>query len=234
VSRIVSGDNAAEAAKVSVAMVVLAELDFSSGIVRVHDGVGDLTFSALLRMEDGDNLQTEASENIALEGSSETFLGIGQFGGIDLVDESIEVIARSITLTLSGVDSSLVATTMTENYQNRDVTIYLGFLNSTDRTLIDTPEVVWEGRMNQMSLNIAKGVADIKLTCEYRLRREPRIARFTNEDQQTIFPNDQFFDLTYAIPGFVSQWGNRDATYGGRLPGSDGSGRGTGGKPAKK
>ena len=35
-SRIVSGDNAAEAEKASVCMVVLAELDFGSGIVRVH------------------------------------------------------------------------------------------------------------------------------------------------------------------------------------------------------
>lgn len=234
-SRIVSGDNAAEADKPSVYMVVLAELDFSSGVVRVHDGVGELTFAGLLRMEDGDNLQTEVPENISLEAAAETFYGVGKFGGIDIVDESIEVIARSITLTLSGVDSSLVSTTMTENYQNRSVVIYLGFLNQTDGTFIDTPEVVWEGRMNQMSLNLAKGIADIKLTCEYRLRREPRIGRFTDEDQKIFFPNDQFFDLVYAIPGFISQWGNRDASYGGGgLPGTDGSGRGTGGQPAKK
>ena len=233
-SRIVSGDNAAEAEKASVCMVVLAELDFGSGIVRVHDGVGEITFAGLLRMEDGDNLQTEVPENISLEAAAETFYGIGQFGGIDIVDESIEVIARAITLTLSGVDASLVSTTMTENYQNRAVVIYLGFLNETDRTFVDTPEVVWEGRMNQMSLNIAKNVAEIKLTCEYRLRREPRIGRYTDEDQQVIFPGDQFFDLTYAIPGFVSQWGNRDAAYGGGFPGTDGSGRGTGGSPAKK
>jgi hypothetical protein len=73
---------------------------------------------------------------------------------------------------------------MTENYQNRSVVIYLGFLNQTDGTFIDTPEVVWEGRMNQMSLNLAKGVADIKLTCEYRLRREPRIGRFTGRGSE--------------------------------------------------
>jgi hypothetical protein len=45
-----------------------------------------LTFAGLLRMEDGDNLQTEVPENISLEAAAETFYGVGKFGGIDIVD----------------------------------------------------------------------------------------------------------------------------------------------------
>jgi hypothetical protein len=69
--------------------------------------------------------------------------------------------------------------------------------------------------MNQMSISSSEGTAEIRLTCEHRLRREPRIARYTNEDQQLLFSGDKFFDLVPNIKGFVSRWGDRDSSYGG-------------------
>jgi hypothetical protein len=164
-------------------MFIAVALDFTSGMVRVHDGIGTVTW--------GGN----------------TYEGVGSLGGIEQVDESVEVIARPLSLTLSGVDTSLVSTAMTETYQNRTVTIYLGFLNETTNTVVDTPEVSWEGRMNQMSISSSEGGAAIKLTCEHRLRREMRIARYTNEDQQLLHSGDRFFDLVTSIKGFVSKWG---------------------------
>lgn len=190
-TRIVSADNATEADKLSVVVVVMAELDFASGISRIHDGSGNLSF--------GGN----------------TFYGAGQFGGVDVIDENIDFVARGIKLTLSGVDSVFVTPTMTEVYQNRPVTLYLGFVNQATGALVATPETIWEGRMNQMSFSISNGSAVIELTCEHRLRREPRIARYTDQDQKLAYPGDKFFELTYAIPGFVSRWGSRDVTVGG-------------------
>jgi hypothetical protein len=96
---------------------------------------------------------------------------------------------------------------MTETSQNRTVTIYLGFLDETTNTVVDTPEVSWEGRRNQRSSSSSEGGAAIKLTCEHRLRREMRIARYTNEDQQLLHSGDRFFDLVTNIKGFVSKWG---------------------------
>ena len=190
-SRIVSATNATEADKPSITIVVMADLDFSSGMLRVHDGSG----------------------NISSGGN--TYLGAGQLAGLDVVDENIDIVARGIKLSLSGVDSSIVVPAMTEVYQNRDVTLYLGFVSSSTGALLATPETIWEGRMNQMTINLDKGSAAVELTCEHRLRREPRVARYTDEDQRQIFPGDRFFDLTYAIPGFVSKWGARDTYYGG-------------------
>lgn len=180
-------------------MTVMVELDFASGVVRAHDGIGPLTF--------GGN----------------TFLGVGQFGGIEVAEESVEVIAKPLKLKLSGVDASLVSSTMTEIYQNRDVTVYLGFLDE-DNQLLGTPETVWEGRMNQMGLALTAGEATITLSCEHRLRREPRIARFTDNDQKLAHPGDRFFDLLHTIPGYAGKWGQKDVK-GGR--GGSGSVSGT-------
>lgn len=190
-TRILSSDNATEAAKSSIIAVVLADLDFASGVVRIHDGAGTLAFG-------GNN-----------------YLGVGQFGGVDVIDENIDIVARGVKLTLSGVDTVFVTPTMTEVYQNRPVVLYLGFVNQSTGALVDTPETIWEGRMNQMTINLDKNQANIELTCEHRLRREPRVARYTNQDQQVVYSGDRFFDLTHAIQGFVGKWGSRDTGYSG-------------------
>ena len=189
-TRIVSATNSTEADKLAIVAVVLADLNFASGMVRVHDGSGKLAF--------GGN----------------DYLGVGQFAGVDVIDENVDFVARGIRLTLSGVDSTFVTPTMDEVYQNRTVTLYLGFVNQATGALLDTPETLWEGRMNQMSLKIDKGSAVIELTCEHRLRREPRIARYTDADQRLAYSTDRFFDLIHVIPGFVSRWGSRDSSYG--------------------
>lgn len=183
-SRFVSSTNAAEAVKVSVRLCVMVDLDFSSGHVYAHDGIGSVVFGA------------------------NTYTGTGTFGSIDAVDESSDVIAKPLTMTLSGVDASLLDTAATEVYQGRQATIYLGFLREGTNDLLDTPEVVWEGYMDTMSVHLDKGASSITLNCEHRLRREPRIARYTSADQQIAYSDDLFFDLVTKIPGYVGTWGS--------------------------
>lgn len=200
-TRFASNTNETEAAKKNLTMVVLAKLEFSSGTLYVHDGIGSLSFGG------------------------DTYVGVGSFGGIESSDEQIELVAKPITLSLSGVDSSIVSSAMTEDYQNKPVTIYLGFLNDSN-AFVATPEIVWEGRMNQMQVSISKGTGSIKLSCEYRLRREPIIARFSDQDQKLAFPGDRFFDLLPTIANYAGKWGQRDVRGGNR--GSSGGGGGGG------
>jgi len=72
VTRFASATNSTEAAKNAVRMFAAVALDFSSGFVRVHDGIGDIAW--------GGN----------------TYYGIGQFGNIEAVTESIEILPRHI------------------------------------------------------------------------------------------------------------------------------------------
>ncbi|MDQ5975733.1 MAG: hypothetical protein QG661_2942, partial [Actinomycetota bacterium] len=132
--------------------------------------------------------------------------------------EDIDVIARPLRMTLSGIDSSLITTAMTEEYQGRSATIYLAFVNPETNALVDTPETVWEGRMDSMSIEISRGQATINLSCEPRLRREPRIARYSSEDQQLAYATDTFFDLVMTIPTFKGFWGARTSQYGNQFP----------------
>ena len=190
-TRFVSSTNETASAARAIVMVTLVDMDFTSGHVRAHDGVGRLAF--------GGN----------------TYDGVGKYGGIEGVTETLDVIARPLKLTLSGVDASLVTTTMTETYQNRSCTVYVGILDQTTMTFVDTPETIWEGRMDTMQIEINSGSAVIKLNCEHRLYREPRIARYTDQDEQLAYSGDRFFDIMYQIQGFRSQWGVAPVYYGG-------------------
>lgn len=214
-SRIVEALNAAEVDKDAITMVVMVEINYDSGTVRVHDGVGEIRFVEYLLQEDGDNLLAEDSDLLTTESDLLPFLGTGEFGVIDSVEENVEVIARQVTMTLSGLDSALLTPALSQPYQNRTVTIYIGFFNPVTGKLVASPEVIWEGRINQQSVTLGKGEAVLTMTCEHRLRREPRIARYTDADQKQIFPFDDFFNLTHTIEGFVGKWGQRDVGFGG-------------------
>ena len=183
-TRIVSVLNAAALAERDVRLFVAVALDFAAEAVYAHDGVGAISFGG------------------------HDYAGVGEFGGIEIAEESLEIIAKPITLTLSGVDASKIGTAMdATEYQGRNVTVYLGLQHINTYALIDTPEVLWEGRMDQMSVGLLPGEASITLRCEHRLRREPRIARYTDVDQQLKYPGDRFFDQVPKISGYRGKWG---------------------------
>jgi hypothetical protein len=190
-SRFASALNEAAAAGNSVKLFVACDLDFASGHYRANDTV----------------------HNIAWGGN--TYEGVGSFGGIEDADESIDLIARPLKLTLSGVPGNQlpadhVGTAVDERYQDRDAVIYLGIWNDTKGELIDTPEILWEGVMDQMLVSLGAGIGSVLLNCEHRLRREPRIARYTDADQQLAYSGDRFFDLVPKIAGFKGKWGSKD------------------------
>ena len=224
-TRIVSPDYALEAEKPSITMVCMVEVNYDSGTVRVHDGIGSIVLGGNILTEAGEQLDAENDDNPINDATIAPFYGIGDFGGIESVEENIEVVARQVTLTCSGLDSTWVTPALTEDYQNRTVTVYLGFFSPDTGALIGSPEVIWEGRINQQTITLSKGDATLSMTCEHRLRREPRIARYTQADQELLHTGDRFFDLTHTIEGFVNRWGRRDVGYGG---GGGGGNRGPG------
>jgi len=188
-SRFDSATNEAAAARPSVRLFIACDLDFASGHVRAHDGIGTISFGG------------------------HDYDGVGKLGGIQIAEESVDVITRPLSLTISGVDAALVTTAMTEQYQGREATLYLGLVDNDSNQLVDAPEVLWRGFMNQMSIKLAEALGEIVLTCENRMRREPRIARYTHEDQQLLYPGDRFFDLIGKISGYAGKWGAQGMSY---------------------
>lgn len=183
-TRWVSTLNDANASQQAIALVTLAQINFDSGTLYLNDGFGNLLW--------GGN----------------TYQGLGDYGQIDAIQESTEVVAKTLVMTLSGVSPSLVTSAMTENYQGRVVSLFAGLLDVNALSWIDNPELAWEGRMDYMNISIAQNAATILMSCESRLNRESLVSRYTDTDQQIAFPGDTFFNLMWQIPLSSATWGS--------------------------
>jgi hypothetical protein len=184
VTRWASSTNSTEADQVSVVIVTLIELDFVGGIVRAHDGIGNLTHNGGI------------------------YYGVGTYAGVEGVADDIEVSPKGLTLTLSGIPGDMTPDILAETgYQNRRCTLYIGLLNRGTNAWIDTPETLWEGFMDYMEVSGSEGQLKITLHVEDELRREPPMAWYTDEEQQARYPGDRFFSDLANIQSYRATWG---------------------------
>jgi len=168
----------------TVRIVMFAELDFSSGTLYVHDGIGTYTWG------------------------SEDWLGVGDFGSISSIEEGSEVSPYSINLTLSALDTTMAGAALTEDYFMRDVTVYMGILDEDD-ALIDTPVQVWAGFMDVMTITAGSSGGDsITLTAESELSKFDRSLnlKYTHANQQKKDSTDLFFEFLKDIEGVKVRW----------------------------
>jgi len=165
--------------------VFFFKAEFDSGDTLFWSGYGDLTWGG------------------------DTYTGVGQFGGIDKVDETSDVRANGATVTLSGIPSDLIALALTEPYQGRPCIVYLGALHLTTGALEGTPYPLLAGRMDVMSIEEGADTASISLTVENRLielfRSKER--RYTHEDQQIDFPGDLGLEYVAGLQEKPINWG---------------------------
>lgn len=189
-SRWVSATNEAAAERDQIRGAFLIDLAFDSGNVRANDSGADLSF--------GGN----------------TYFGIGTFGGFDGIEESEKSVSVGARFTLTGVNSGIIASIRDNVYQNRPASLYVGMLAENSNDFVDTPELVWSGYMDTMTIEKRSHEARIILTCEHRLRSSPPKSRWSDADQQGRAANDRFFNLAPLVSSYHSKWGDRGSTYG--------------------
>jgi hypothetical protein len=185
-SRDISSAAATHYAGEHVSERVFVYIDFDSGAVRLHDGWGDITWD------------------------SQTWSGIGDFGGISGVQESPDGGARTVTLRISGVDTANVVSALDRtDYKGRTVEIYVGVCDA-DGDLLDDPDLMWRGSADVASVTMDKNTAEIELQCENELADlvEPNLSRFSDEDHQLRYPGDLFFEHMPQMIDRNVKWGD--------------------------
>lgn len=166
----------------SLAPFVAIDLAFDSGAVRLWNGYTDLDI--------GGN----------------TFIGAGSFLSVSSVEETAEIAARGITMSLSGIDASLISIALQENYQNRIAKVYLGAIQSNGT--IQSYQL-FSGRLDVMNIEESGETATISVSAENRLidLERPRTRRFTSEDQKALFPGDLGLDYVNDLQDKTLDWG---------------------------
>lgn len=186
-----TADMLAEFEAPAMTPVMLAELFFDAGTLRIWTGYGTIEF-------DGNE-----------------YIGSGNLIGISPVKETQEVEAEGIVCTLSGVPSTLVALALGEPARGRPFRLYLGSATSRryiatetapgvvlteggdgillENQLVDSPYRIFSGQMDNMEITASGSTFTIRLSVENALiiGRRNKIRRYTNEDQQKRYPGDK-------------------------------------------
>jgi hypothetical protein len=163
------------------------KFDFASGTVRVWNGVGDVT---------------------AL---SATWKGLGEFGVIRGLETDAGLRATSISLLLAGVPNNVltpgvVASSRTERYQGRPVTVYFAAGDTATGLPLADPVAIWSGVADVLTFALGENVS-AELTCENfasHMRRSNGLRATTESHNGRLgnpSPRDLFFEPTDRLMG---------------------------------
>jgi len=160
------------------------ELDFADGFVR---------------------LNTTASDQVV---GGNTYTGVGDLGTVSPIDEDASLRVTGINLTLSGASSALVTEALSSNYAGRSCRLFL-ILFDEAHGIIGTPYAVGTWRMDTMSLSMSDGKSAISLRANSILADwdRPRVRYYTDQDQQSRYAGDKFFEFLAPNVDRQINWG---------------------------
>lgn len=154
--------------------------------------------------------------NIVNPFNFDEFTAVGGFGAIDAVREDTELRPNAVKLTLSGVDPDLLAEALTEDYQNRECTISIAFLDTATGQMVANPYQVFTGPIEQMSVELAEGSASIVLTAQDEFARwgHPRQLLYTDAQQKQLWSGDNGLNQVVYIQNRQLYWGGKSPAAG--------------------
>jgi len=184
------------------AMFLAIKAEFDSGTIRLWTGIDDLTIS------------------------SESYTGAGQLLSISNVEESTDLKSAGLTVGITGMDTTVLNLALTENYQNRFITLYLGYVMGKTNEVAGTL-VLFKGRMTTLSITDTPQGSTISINAENRLidLDRPSNFRYTKESQNFLHNGDTGFNRVASLQDKEIVWGKQSDSVGGGTSGSGGNQR---------
>ena len=180
------------------AIFIAVKAEFDSGTIRLWSGLGDASID------------------------SETYTGAGDLLSISNVEENLELKSNGLTISLSGMDTTVLDYALTENYQNRYITLFLGYLMGGTNEVAGTL-TLFKGRMNTLTISDNPNGSTITIDAENRLvdLNRPSNFRYTKESQNFLHNGDTGFNRVASLQDKEIIWGKQSDT------GSGGTGSGS-------
>lgn len=194
--RNLSPDMAAEFSGESTDPVLMGELEFDSGTLRMWTGLGSLFWG------------------------NKEFLGGGNFIGISPIEETQDTIAKGLVVSLNGVASTNIALALAERPRGRPFRLYLGVVSTRryistedgdgrveledgsgyvllENNLFNSPYRIFSGLMDVIESSDNGETATLRLSVENILivGQRTKLYRYTDLDQKKTYPNDKGLEL---------------------------------------
>lgn len=148
--------------------VFLVSIAYATETVYAWTGIGDLSWSG------------------------HTWKGVGSLGNVSSITEGSSVQANGITLTLTGIDPTLLPESMQDVSSCGVAQVYLGFVTESGE-LVSDPIPAYLGLTDQPEINLGTDTVTIAISIENRLSQlnRARGGRLTDQDQRCRYPNDK-------------------------------------------
>ena len=164
-----------------------------------------------------------------------TYQGVGSLLNFSNVEESADIGAKSVSITLSGIPSTNLSLALSTPYQGREVTILFGirnanlvFLANENGDLIlneqalpinitnndldnDATSTLFVGYIDQMDITEGVETSNITVKLESKLLEleRQRVLRYTSPIQKALFSGDKGFDFVDQLQGQTFNWGRK-------------------------
>lgn len=164
--------------------IMFVECEFDSGDINLWNGVGSLSYGG------------------------KNYIGAGNLLAVEPVSESTDLRANGTSVTLSGLNNTLVGLAKDEDYQGRALTVKLGAMDESNDVIAD-PVIMFSGFMDTMMLTESGESSTITIDVENKLIQmdRARVRRFTDNDQRIDYPNDDGFSFVTKIQDREINWG---------------------------
>ena len=180
---------------------------FDSGNILVWSGIDDITID------------------------SETYTGAGTLLAVSGFEETKEMKTNGITVSLSGMDETVLSYALTENFQNRKLIVHLGFLDGGTNEVKGVMNA-FTGRMTSMNISDDTTGSTVTVNAENRLidLEKASMLRYNKESQKFVAggTTDTAFNRVLKLADQEILWGRQSSTSG-NLGGGGGN---SGGGPA--
>ena len=98
----------------------------SSIINRLGADEQALFFAVKAEFDTDDILVWSGTDDLVI--GSDTYTGAGSLLNISNSEDNLELKSNGLVISLSGMDTTVVTYALTENYQNRPITLFLGYV----------------------------------------------------------------------------------------------------------
>tara|TARA_R110000744_G_scaffold29396_3_gene70190 strand:- start:582 stop:1175 length:594 start_codon:yes stop_codon:yes gene_type:complete len=140
-----------------------------------------------------------------------TYLGTGNILSVAPITETSDTRATGLEIVLNGLDTSILSAGLTEDTQGMVVEVYFGVLTTTDNAdvIVDTPYQIFSGFIDSMVLQENGETSNLKFMIENKLitLEIPTDRRYTDQDQQNLFPGDKGCNFVTSLQDKSVAWG---------------------------
>lgn len=166
----------------SAALALLARIEAGEQIPLVQ--LVEMAFASPLRF-------TTAGHNIVWGGDTYAASGMGT---IDPIEDATGDV-QALQFSLPGITPEQIALALTEPVEGTEVNVYDALLDPDTGEVADAV-LAWSGTLNVPSIEDG-GVATVVVTAEHfgMLALRPKPSRYTDDEQQRLFPGDTSLDI---------------------------------------